>query len=199
MTVRLCTSEYLLSTRSGLGMRRGWLPRIVAERYLLATKDGEIKRSPDPVPTILGDLAWTNNEPDSQIVTVKVLRGPRTVVAQNPSTVIIHDAWAHAVGLNPTADYPSVGQDTAGGRLQISRPEVAAKDIPYGRFFYDSDASQTWVPIGELPPGHSVHFRYLAAIQTPGVWTTPSEFEPKWEAHARWARLLLHAAPVGAR
>lgn len=197
MSVRVCTSEYMMSTHDGVGMRRNWFPRIVAERFLTASKDGEIKRSPDPVTTIDGDLTWFNNSPDDQEVFVQVTRSPRSVVAQNPNTVVIHDAWSHAVGVDPTADYPSVAQDTAGGKLQIDRPEVASADIKYGRFFYDTDGSQAWVPVGVVPSMQLLHFRYLAAVQTPGVWTTPSEFEPRWEAHARWCRLLAFATPVG--
>ena len=197
MTVKICTSEYMLSTTDGLGMRRNWFPRIVAERFLGSTKDGEIKRAPDPVTTIEGSMSWFNNSPDPQDVFVQVLRAPRTVVAQSPSTVVIHDAWSWAVGENPSADYPSVMQDTTGGRMQIDRPSVEAKKLKYGRFFYDSDSTSSWVPIGVVPSMHSLHFRYLAAIQTPGVWTTPTEFDPRWEAHARWARLLCFATPVG--
>jgi hypothetical protein len=189
----------MISTRQGVGLRRGWFPRVVAERYLRATKDGEIKRSPDPVTTIEGDVSWFNSDPDPQNMALQIIRAPRTVVAQNPNTVVIHDAWAVAVGENPTAEYPQVGQDAVGGSMQIDRPETAEADILYGRFFFDADASQAFIPVGVVQPGQGVHARYLAAVQTPGVWTTPSEFEPRWEAHARWVRLLLHASPVGAQ
>jgi hypothetical protein len=187
----------MISTPGAVGMRRNWFPRIVAERFLTSTKDGEIKRSPDPVTMIEGDLTWFNNSPDAQDVTVQIVRAPRTVVAQSPETVVIHDAWSYAVGVDPTADYPSVAQDTAGGRLQIDRPETVAADLRYGRFFLDLDSSETWVPIGVIPSMQLLHFRYIAAVQTPGVWTTPTEFEPSWEAHARYARLLAFATPVG--
>lgn len=195
--IKACVAEFMIAEPGAMGMRRNWFPRIVSERFLTATKDGEIKRCPDPVTTIEGDLTWFNNSPDYQEVFVQVLRAPRTVVAQNPNTVIIHDAWSWAVGEDPTADYPSVMQDTMGGKLQIDRPEVAPKDLQFARFFYDFDASQAWVAIGIVPSMQLLHFRYLAAFQTPGVWTTPSEYEPRWEASARWARLLAFATPVG--
>lgn len=197
MTVKICTSEYMLSTVSGLGMRRNWFPRIVAEAFLESTKDGEIKRSPDPVTMIDGDLSWTNNSPDPQMVFVQVLRAPRSVVVQSPTTVVIHDAWSFAIGRSPLADFPSVMQDTFGGKLQYDRPSAAAADVKYCRQFYDCEGSQAWVTVGQVDPQESLHFRYLAAVQTPGVWTTPSEFEPRWEANARWARLLAFALPVG--
>ncbi len=199
MSVRVCTAEYMLTTPGAVGMRRNWFPRIVAERFLTATKDGEISRSPDPVTTIEGELTWFNNSPDPQDVHVQVLRAPRTVVAQSPSTVLIHDAWSWAVGLDPSAEFPSVVQDTVGGRMQVDRPEVSAADLKYGRFFFDYDSSHAWVPVGVVPSMQVLHFRYLAAVQTPGVWTTPSEFDPRWEANARWTRLLAFATPVGSQ
>ena len=197
--IRPCTAEYMLAVPGAMGMRRNWFPRIVAERFLTSSKDGEIKRSPDPVTMIEGDLTWFNNSPDHQDVFVQVLRAPRSFVAQSPGTVTIHDAWSHAVGVDPTADYPSVMQDTSGGRMQVDRPETVAEDLKYGRFFFDTDTSQVWVPIGVVPSMQLLHFRYIAAVQTPGVWTTPTEYEPSWEAHARWARLLAFATPVGSK
>lgn len=197
MSVKICTSEYMLSTVTGLGMARHWFPRIVAEAFLESTRDGEIKRSPDPVTMIDGDLSWFNNNPDPQMVFVQVLRAPRSVVIQSPGTVVIHDAWSWAVGESPTADFPSVIQDTFGGKLQYDRPSAASADLRYCRQFYDADSSSAWVTIGRMEAMESLHFRYLAAVQTPGLWTTPSEFDPRWEAQARWARLLAFAVPVG--
>lgn len=197
MTVKICTSEYMLGNVKGLGMARSWFPRIVAEAFLESTKDGEMKRAPDPVTLIDGDLSWLNNNRDPQMVFVQVIRAPRSIVAQSPSTVVIHDAWSWAVGESPTADFPSVIQDTFGGRLQFDRPSAASADLKYCRQFYDADSSSAWVAIGQVDPQESLHFRYLAAAQTPGTWTMPSEFDARWEAQARWARLLAFATPVG--
>lgn len=197
MSVKLCTAEFMTSTVRGLGMSRHWFPRVVAEAFLESSKDGEIKRSPDPVTMIDGDLSWFNNNPDPQVVYVQVIRAPRSIVSQSPGTVVIHDAWSFAVGQSPSADYPSVIQDTFGGRLQFDRPAAAAADLRYCRQFFDGDSTQAWVTIGEVAPQESLHFRYLAAVQTPGVWTTPTEFDARSEAHARWARLLAFATPVG--
>lgn len=197
MGVKICTSEAMLGNVSGLGLRRNWFPRVVAEAFLESTKDGEIKRSPDPVTMIDGDVTWLNNSGAVQSIFVQVLRAPRSVVVQSPSTVVIHDAWSWAVGESPTADFPSVIQDTFGGKLQYDRPSAAAADLVYCRQFYDSDSAQAWVRVGNVLDGESLHFRYLAAVQTPGVWTTPSEFDARWEANSRWARLLVFATPVG--
>ncbi|QPX62150.1 hypothetical protein PBI_INDLOVU_35 [Mycobacterium phage Indlovu] len=199
MSLKLCTAEYMISDTNGLGPRRTWLPRVIAEQFLESSKDGEIKLSPDPVTMIDGDLTWFNNSPDPQRVWVLVHTAPRSIIAQNPATVVIHDAWTHRVGRDPMADFPSVAQNTFGGRLQIDRASVAADDILFGRFFFDGDDSQTWVDLGVVPPRQSFHFRYLAAVQTPNTWIVPgpnSDVTPRWEAYARWTRLTAWGSPV---
>jgi hypothetical protein len=195
--LKLCTAEYMISDTNGLGMRRNWFPRVVAEAFLGSTKDGAIKRAPDPVTMIDGDLTWYNNSPDPQLVTVCIHRAPRSIVASNPSTVVLHDSWSWDIGVSPAADFPGAAQDTFGGRLQIDRPSVEAKNVQFARYFIDGDDSQTWVTVGEVPSRESLHFRYICAVQTPGIWTVPSEFEPRWEAHARWTRLIAIGSPVG--
>lgn len=197
MSVKPCSAEYMLSTVDGIGMRETFYPRVVKEAFLESTKDGEISRSPDPVTMIDGDLAYFNNSPDAEELFVQIVRAPRSIVAQNPSTVVIQDAWTYAKGLDPQADYPSVMQDGFGGRSQIDRPEVTAKELQFGRLFLDGDSTTAMVHVGELPPYEVLHFRYIAAVQTPGTWITPSEFEPRWEASARWTRLVFIATPVG--
>lgn len=177
-------------------MSKSWFPRVVAETMLESTKDGEISRAPDPVVMIDGDLTWANSSRDPQHITIQVTRAPRSIVSQSPGTVLIHDAWSYAVGESPSADYPSVIQDAFGGRAQIDRPEVEGKSLQYGRFFLDGDSSQAWVDIGTVTPGDAIHFRYVASVQTPGTWTTPTEFEPRWEASARWAKLVAFSLPV---
>lgn len=189
----------MLSTVDGLDFARHWFPRIVAEAFLESTKDGEIKLSPDPVTMIDGDMTWFNNTDDPQWVMVQVERAPRSIVTQSPTTLVIHDAWSHDAGVSPLADYPSVVQDTFGGRAQIDRSVATADALLYGRLFYDGDSTQAWETVGIVPPQQSMHFRYIAAVQTPGLWITPTEFEPRWEAQARWTRLLAFATPVGTR
>lgn len=195
-SLKICTSEVMLSDARGTGMALAWYPRIVAEAFLESTKDGPIKLSPDPVTMIDGDLTWYNDSDADQQVWVNVHRAPRSIVAQNPSTVIIHDAWSFQVGESPRADPPSVIQDAFGGRMAIDRGAVAADQLQFGRLFLDGDDSQAFVPLGVVPDRQMFQFRYLAAVQTPGVWTAPSEYEPRWEANARWTRLQALAAPV---
>jgi hypothetical protein len=88
-------------------------------------------------------------------------------------------------------------QDTVGGKFQVDRDSVAADQLQFAKYFLDVDDCQTTVIIGELPAMESLHFRYLCAVQTPGVWTQATEFEPRYEAAARWTRLLAIASPVG--
>lgn len=196
MSLKICTFEALLaSDTNGTGLRKAWFPRVVAEAFLQSTRDGEIVQSPDPVAMIEGDLSWHNNTDVTQQVAVTVHRGPRSVVAQSPSTVVIHDAWSYAIGVNPSADYPSAYKDAFGGRFQVDRPSAAAEDLIYGRVFFDTDDSQIMIPLGAVPTQKSLHFRYRAAVQTPGTWIPPSEFEPRWEAQARWTRLVALGWP----
>ena len=195
--IRPCTADFLLATPDGLGLRKTWFPRVVAEAMLKSAKDGEIKQAPDPVTMISGDITWYNDSPDKQAVVVQIVRAPRSIVSQSPGTVVIHDAWSFDVGQSPAAVEPTIIQDTFGGKCQIDRDSVGPKDLQYGRVFYDSDANQSWVNIGLVRPGQSVNFRYLAACQTPGVWTQPDSdnFASRWEANARYTRLIVLAGP----
>lgn len=196
MSLKVCTSEFMLSTTAGVGLRKSWLPRLVNSAFLESTKDGDIERSPDPVQMIDGDLTWFNNSKDDQVVDVMVHRAPRSIVAQNPVTVIILDGWSFDIGEAPDADFPSLEQDWFGGKVQIDRPNVAAADLLFGRYFFDADDCQTWVHLGLVPAQQAFHFRYLCSVQTPGLWTKPSEFDARYEAHARWARLEAWAGPA---
>lgn len=196
MSLKLCTAEYMISDTRGLGVATSWLPRIVSEQFLQSTKDGDIKLSPDPVTMIEGALAWNNPSQTPQRVFVAIHRAPRSIVAQSPATVVIHDAWCHKVGVSPQADYPTVSANTFGGRMQLDRPNAAPADLLFGRYYLDGDDSQSYVDCGIVPPGYGVHFRFISAVQTPNVWTTPTEFDPRWEANARWVRLVALAQPA---
>ena len=58
LSLKICTSEYMLSDPNGVGPSRTWYPRIVAERFLESTRDGKIDRAPDPVPMIEEGVIW---------------------------------------------------------------------------------------------------------------------------------------------
>ncbi len=197
MVMKVCTSELMISDINGVGMARAYFPQIVKEAFLTSNKDGEIKRSPDPVTMIDGDLAFFNNNDADLQMWVMVHRAPRSIVSTSPVTVLIHDAWSFDVGVNPQAEYPSVYQDTFGGKLQLDKASVSGEDLKYGRFFLNFDDSQAWEPIGIVKSQQALHFRYLAAVHTPGVWTEPTEKAPRYEANANWCRLQAFAVPVG--
>ena len=201
MSLKLCCAEYMISDTNGLGVSHTWLPRVIGEQFLESKKDGEIKLSPDPVTMIEGDLTWFNNSPDRQRVWVMVHSAPRSIIAQSPSTVIITDGWSHQIGKSPRADFPSATNNTFGGRLQIDRASVDPSKLLFGRYFLNGDDSQTWVDLGIVPARQSFHFRYRAAVQTPGTWVAPgkdSDVVPRYEAYANWTRLVAFgAAAIG--
>lgn len=188
----------MLSDTRGLSPRRTWFPRVVDEAFLTSTKDGTIQRAPDPVTMIDGDIAWTNETGDDQQVSVHILRSSRGIVVSNPSTVILIDAWSWDIGVNPQADFPSVTSDAVGGGLQIDRASVAPDSLQFAQVFIDGDNTQAYADVGVVPDGQVLHFRYMCSVQTPGVWTESTDWTPRFEANARYARLSVVAAPVAA-
>lgn len=197
MSFKVSVGDFMVSDVNGTGPGRTWFPRVVDQVFLGSTKDGPIKLSPDPVTMIEGDLTWVNDAAYAQHILMLVHRAPRDIVAQNPATVIIHDAWSWQIAESPSADYPTVTQDTFGGKMQIDRSSVADDKLKYGRYFLQGDDTQTYVDVGEVPSRQAVHFRYVASCQTPGTWTVPKdEGWQRWEAHARWTRLVALGSPV---
>ena len=192
MSIKLCTAEYMISDTVGLGMSRSFFPRIVSERFVASTKDGAIERSPDPVTMIDTDLTWYNASGDAQVIDVHVHRAPRSVTASNPNSVTIEDAWTYAVGLSPSASKPTVTQNGMGVRLRLDRS--TAGKLAFGRIFTDVDDWVSTVRVGVVEPGEALHFRYLAALVTPGEWRVPDD--PRHEAYARWVRLTAIAHPA---
>lgn len=199
MSMKICVGPHMQSTVDGTGLAPSWFPGIVDEVFLESTKDGTIQRAPDPVTMIEGDLYWVNGGKAPVVGSVIVQRAPRTVVSTDPCTVLIQDAWSFQVARSPQADTPSVTQDSAGGKLQTNGSWVAPPDLVYGRFFWEGDASEAVQPVGVIPPGEAVHFRYLAAAHTPGLWISSDEpdADPRFEAFAYWTRLLLFTTPGG--
>lgn len=201
MSLKLLTSEYMISDHRGTGIADTWRPRRLTEAFLESTKDGPIKLSPDPVTMIDGDLTWFNDTRDRVLVAVVVNRAPRSVVVQSPGTVVIHDATSFQVGRNPQADFPTVTADSFGGHIKVDRDSVDRNMMKFGRFFFDGDGFQTVVDCGIVRPAESLHFRYMASVQTPATWVSPGtdvNFEARNEANARWARLVALGSPVGA-
>ena len=198
MGLALCCAEHMISDRNGIGLRSTWFPRVVDEAMLKATKDGEIQYAPDPVTTIEGSLYWFNNTPDDQSVSVLVKRAPRSIITTNPCTVTLQDAWTFQVSKNPTADDPAISTDGFGGKLMKNTASTAADKLEFCRLFLDCDVSQVWVPLGVVPAREAFHFRYLCAVFTPGLWIEAEKPAPRYEAKARFTRLIAFASPAEA-
>jgi len=195
--LKIATAEYMLSTTCGLGVAQTWLPTVVEQAFLQSVNDGTIQIAPDPVTMISGSLTWYNAAADPVVMWMLIHRAPRAIVAQDPSTVIITDAWSFQVGSNPAVTSPAVTDDWFGGKLMIDRPSTIAANLTYARYFLQGDDSVTYVPIGQVDAGQTLVFSYLAGVQTPGVWTTPTTFQGEYEAYAYWTRLVALASPVG--
>lgn len=181
----------MLSTARGLELSESWLPRLVAERVGTSGLDGAVDRAPDPIPFIDLSMLWTNNTPDAQHLHASVHRASRTIIASNPNTVTLQDAWSFDVGPSPAAPIPFAIDNGIASRVKITRS--TDPDVLFGRIFRDTPDWVGNVEIGQVASGDSVHFRYRCAFSTPSEFRTGNS--PRHEAFARWARLRLWAAP----
>ena len=191
MSLRVCTAEFMLSTNRGTGFDQSWLPRVVAERMTASGKDGVVDRAPDGVPFIESDLLWTNTTPDVQHLHMSVHRASRSLVVSNPNTLAVDVAYTFAVGPSPVAPTPGGANNGFGARAKISRTTAAT--VMFCRIFRDVPDWVSYVEIGAIDPGDTVHFRYRALFSTPGEWRSGTS--PRHEMYARWSRLRLWAAP----
>jgi len=181
----------MLSTNRGTGYAESFLPRMVAERMATSGRDGGVDRAPDALPFIDTDLLWTNNSGDPQHLQMSVHRASRLLVSSNPNTLVVDDAWSFAVGPSPSAPAPVGANNGFGGRVKITRASGAT--VAFGRLFRDHPDWVSYVEIGAIDPGDTVHFRYRALFSTPGEWRAGTS--PRHEMNARWCRLRLWAAP----
>lgn len=192
MTVTVCTLEALISGPTGVEFSRGWLPSMVAERFVSSTKDGVVDRAPDPVTFIETDLTWTNNTDSVVHLQGQLHRGSRGIVTSNPNTVVLTDGFSYATGVSPHASVPDTTDWGFGGRLKTTSSAQASPR--FSRLFLDADDSMVYVDMGSLAPGVSVHIRYACVLTTPQEWRVPNT--PRHEAFARWARVRLFASPM---
>lgn len=192
MSLQICTSEWMASGPQGTGFSPAWLPRIVAERFAGSAKDGEVSRAPDPVPVIDTMLTWTNTTGAWQDCRLVVHRASRSVITSNPNTVVLDDGVSWDVGQSPRAALPTVSADGVGARIKTT-PNILNETI-YGRLFNDWDDWTSIHTIGAVAAGETVDIRYQCALTTPGQWRGGSS--PLHQSFARWARLLLWAAPL---
>lgn len=191
MSLQICTAEFLISNSGGTGFSQAWLPTIASERMLVSTKDGDVDRAPDPVPFIDGELLWTNPYDFPLHAAMSVHRGSRFLLTSNPNTLALDDVWTFDIGDNPSAPDPSGSNSGFGIRQQQNRQ--AQVPMIYCRRFRDEPDVISYVHLGLIDVGQSVHFRYQCAFTTPGNWRTP--LQPRFEADARYTRLRLWTGP----
>jgi len=190
VSLKVCTSEFLISDSRGLEFSPGWLPSLVAERMAVSGKDGNVDRSPDQVPFIDSEILWTNSGDDSVHTMVSIHRAPRSIVTSTPNTLVLDDAWTWDIGVSPSAPLPFGTNSGVGIRFQTTQ---SFNPVIYTRLFRDFPDSVSYQDLGEVPPGETVHFRYRCLFSTPGNWRAP--VQPLLLASARWARLRLWSSP----
>lgn len=194
MSLRICTTEMMLSTPTGTDLAAAWLPRIAAERYATSSGDGQVGHAPDPVPLIDTDLIWTNTSGAWQNVHLIIHRAPRSIVSGNANTVVLDDALSWDVGPSPNAPLPTAAASGIASRVKTTPASLGSQFHWYARLFADFD---DWISIehlGAVAAGETVQIRYQCVVSTPGEWRTGGR--ALQEAHARWVRLQLLAAPL---
>lgn len=190
MSLRVCTAEFMASDSTGLGFARSWLPTMVAERMAVSGRDGTADRAPDQIPFIDTEILWSNTTDDTVHVNVSVHRASRFLLSSSPNTMVLDDAWSFDIGESPSAPTPGGTSNGIGVRVKTRRSTQA---LAFSRVFRDFTDWVSYVEVGAVDPGDSVHFRYRCLFSTPGEWRTA--VQPRHEANARWARLRMFTSP----
>lgn len=190
MSLRICSAEFMISESSGTGFSGAWLPTIAAESFVTSGKDGAVDRSPDQVPFIDAEMLWTNSYDDPVYAMASVGRAPRSIVTSTPNTLVLDDAYSWDIAVSPAAPTPFGANNGSGERVQ-NQPTTLA--VGYLRYFRDFPDSTTYMSLGTVDPGESVHFRYRCLFSTPGNWR--AAVQPLFLANARFARLRLWVSP----
>lgn len=173
-----------------MGFTTSWLPTLVTERMAVSGRDGTADRAPDQVPFIDTDILWSNTSTDTVHVVVSVHRASRSLVSSSPNTLVLDDAWTFDIGPSPSAPPPSGTSNGIGTRAKTRR---STQSLAFTRIFRDYPDWVSYVEVGAVDPGMSVHFRYRALFSTPGEWRTA--VQPRHEVFARWARLRMFTSP----
>ncbi|AXQ60066.1 hypothetical protein NTR1_53 [Nocardia phage NTR1] len=190
MSLKVCTAEFMISDSIGTGFSQAWLPFMAAERMATSGKDGNVDRAPDQVPFIDSEILWTNSYDDPVHAMMSIQRAPRSLVTSSPNTLVLDDAWTSDIGLSPSAPTPFGTNSGVGIRFQTRQ---SFNPLIYTRFFRDFPDWTSYVELGAIDPGNTLHFRYRCLYSTPGGWRTP--VQPLMLAQARYARLRLWIAP----
>lgn len=190
MSLKICTAEFMISDSVGTGFSQSWLPAMTAERTPTSGKDGNVDRAPDQVPFIDSEILWTNSYADPVHVGVSIHRAPRSFTSSSPNTLVLDDAWTFDIGDSPSAPVPTGTNSGVGIRFQTRQNAYA---LVYTRIFRDFPDSVSYVEVGAVDPGQTMHFRYRCLFSTPGGWRTP--VQPLHIAQARFARLRMWTGP----
>lgn len=190
MSLKVCTAEFMISDSTGTGFAQTWLPTMVSERMAVSGRDGPVDRAPDQVPFIDSEILWTNTGDETVHTMMSVHRASRSLVSSSPNTLVLDDAWTFDIGESPSAPLPFGTSNGVGARVKTRR---SYQPLIFTRIFRDFPDWISYVHLGAVDPGDSLHFRYRCLFSTPGEWRTP--VQPRHEAAARWARLRLFTAP----
>lgn len=190
MSLRICTAEFMVSESSGTGFSNAWTPSLVAESLIASGKDGAVDRSPDQVPFIDGEMLWTNASDDTVYAMASVGKAARSITTSTPNLLVLDDAYSWDIGISPAAATPYGANNGSGERVQNSPTTIA---VGYLRYFRDFPDAVTYMSLGAVDPGESVHFRYRCLFSTPGNWR--AAVQPLFLAYARYARLRLWVSP----
>lgn len=191
MSITICSSDFLFSTPRGTGPADAWMPRIVTERFVPSARDGQVARATDPVPFIEAELSWTNTTGAAQRIWLGTHRAPRQIVAANPNTYALDDAWTWDIGLSPNAAAPYAAEDGIGAKGQGTPWNY--NQVHYARMWRGWDDSVRHDLVGVVEHGNTVHIRYAALFTTPGQWRNPAN--TMHIVRAFWVRLRLWAVP----
>lgn len=190
MSLRVCAAEYLISDSAGTRFSQSWLPTMAAERMATSGRDGAVDRAPDQVPFIESEILWTNPYDEPIHAMISVHRASRFLLTSAPNTLVLDDAWSSDIGPSPSAPLPFSTNSGIGIKLKTRQSFNA---LVYARLFRDYPDSVSYVELGAVDPGDTLHFRYRCLFSTPGEWR--AAVQPRHEAAARWARLRLFIAP----
>jgi hypothetical protein len=191
MSLKICAAENLISDSVGTGFSQSWLPTVAAERFLTSSKDGPVDRAPDQVPFIDGEILYSNPYDTSIHAMMSIHRASRFLLASNPNTLVLDDAWSWNIAVSPAAPLPSGTNAGFGIRQQQNR--TSQTPLIFCRLFADRPDYVSYADLGEIPSGESLHFRYRCLFSTPGNWR--GAIQPRYEANARYTRLRLWTAP----
>lgn len=195
----VCVSRNLTITAGALGIAPWSVFRLVADVTGTSTGDGSLSAQTRLPGKLMIDqqVSWTS---DSQLPTrmlLRVTRAYRSIITSNPNAVQLREAIEHAIDATPRVPDPSrLVFSQCGYALDHGTDNAALPWI--GRAFLDVDSTSTDVWFTDsLPAGSTLNVHYRTYAWTPPPYSNNANGNsPHHEAHARWTRLQLFAAPT---